>query len=107
MDYGDEIYYDERFTKDIGTGDLLVISAVKAREMTKEVLDSCNTRELQKLLKEIYNAISEGKYEVPIEGTISKTAKDRLKELGYFVDCGSQYNQSYARISWKDRLEDE
>lgn len=103
MDYGDEIYYDERFTKSIDTGELLVISAEKAREMTKEVLDNCNTRELQKILKEIYDAINKGKYEVPIEGTISKTAKDRLTELGYFVDCGSQYNQAYARISWNDR----
>lgn len=102
MDYGDEIYYDERFTKDIGTDKLLVISADKAREMTKEVLDNCTTRELQKLLKEIYNAIGEGKYEVPIEGSISKIAKDRLMELGYYVETGSQYNQSYARISWKE-----
>ena len=102
MDYGNEIYYDERFTKDIGTGELLVISADKAREMTKEVLDNCTTRELQKLLKEIYNAINEGKYEVTMEGIISEIAINRLKELGYSVDCTSQYNQAYARISWKE-----
>jgi len=102
MDYGDEIHYDERFTKVIDTDKLLVISAEKAREMTKEALDNCTTKELQKILKEIYNAISEGKYEVPIEGSISKIAINRLKELGYLIDCGSQYNQAYARISWKD-----
>ena len=50
--------------------------------------------------EEINNKISQGNNNVYINGLISSDARQMLEQLGYNVECGSQYNESYVNIKW-------
>ena len=77
-----------------------MITAQEAAKQTEEALRSMVTVELQKIERDIMRLISEGKRCYSFDGTISSNAKEELKKLGYEVNTGSQYNESYVSIKW-------
>lgn len=77
-----------------------MIVAKDAKTKTYEAINDCATEELRFISTEIDRAIKEGKFSISAEGTIGHTTRHRLEELGYKVIIGSQYNQSYYKISW-------
>lgn len=78
-----------------------MISATEAKRITTEAKSNRLEQELRTIEDEIKIAIMDGKDTCYIDRDISPQAKDALQELGYTVSCGSQYNQSYVRISWR------
>lgn len=60
-----------------------------------------NTEILQVIESQIHEAIKNGKFFITNYGVLPTHEKEQLENLGYKVDCGSQYNESYYTISWK------
>ena len=79
----------------------MLLSADEARSKTLENIYNCVTTELHKLSEQINNAVAEGKYSISNDGYLQHGTRLRLEELGYKVQTGSQYNESYYSISWK------
>lgn len=79
----------------------VVPSASEANEMTNNMIDSCNTKQLIELSNKINNAIAKGKFSICEYGFLNAETRNKLKELGYKVETHSQYNDSYYTISWE------
>ena len=79
----------------------MLLTAVEAHKKTQENIQNCVTIELQKLSEQINDAIAEGKYSITNDGYLKCETQRRLEELGYKVQTGSQYNESYYSIRWK------
>lgn len=77
-----------------------MLSASEAKTKTQNNIDDCITQELEELNKKINNAISCGKFSICNDGYLQPETRKRLEQLGYKVETGSQYNQSYYSISW-------
>lgn len=75
--------------------------AHEANNMTKHVIDSCTTQQLAELSKLIRDAIADGKFSISEDGCLKPETRKKLEELGYKVETGSQYNESYYSISWR------
>lgn len=79
-------------------------SAQEAYDKTNKNAINNAAVELKNITEDIRKAITDGKYYISQDGTLSKTAKEMLENQGYKVETGYQYNQSYYTISWdKDR----
>ena len=79
-----------------------MLSASEANHETKDVIQKYMTRELGEIESEIADAISRGQYHISRSGHLDESTKDTLKNLGYKVETGSQYNAKiYYSISWK------
>lgn len=104
MDYNDEIHSDDWHTKEIPNSpiSIKVISAKEANTKTIEVINNCITKELDEIMSKIYNEIKEGHFCYGDSGCLYGVTKERLKELGYKVEIGSQYNEPYYTIKWGD-----
>lgn len=76
--------------------------AHEANNMTKHVIDSCTTQQLAELSKLIRDAIADGKFSISEDGCLKPETRKKLEELGYKVETGNQYNESYYSISWKE-----
>jgi predicted kinase len=79
----------------------MLLAAVEAHNKTQKNIYDCVTSELNKLSEQINNAIAEGKYSITNDGYLQQETRQRLEELGYKIQTGSQYNESYYSISWK------
>lgn len=77
-----------------------MISAKEARIQSKDKLMSDDEKQLHKLEGYIKTAINNGHHDISKNGSLSKSVVTKLKELGYEVRQGSQYNESYYSISW-------
>ena len=77
-----------------------MISATEARFKAIVTIQKGLTDELKKITEEIQEAIAKGKFEIHNEGCLSDETKKVLKENGYKIETGSQYNQSYYFIRW-------
>ena len=77
-----------------------MISAKEARKQSEQNKQNILTKEMVTIEKEINNEISQGNNNVYINGLISSDARQMLEQLGYNVECGSQYNESYVNIKW-------
>lgn len=77
-----------------------MISADEAREKTEAVRNNGVERELERIEHEIEEAISNGDNNIALDGTIKPTTANYLRQLGYEVHAGSQYNESYFTIKW-------
>ena len=75
--------------------------AHEANNMTKQVIDGRTTQQLEELTKQIKAAIADGKFSVNLDGSLDPEIRKNLEELGYKVEIGNQYNESYCIISWK------
>lgn len=79
----------------------MLLAATEAHSKTQENIRNCVTTELHKISEQINNAIAEGKYSISNDGYLQYESQQRLEELGYKIQTGSQYNESYYSISWK------
>ncbi len=77
-----------------------MISASEARKKTENNINSCVTKELSEIMRQIEKAISNGKFSISNDGYLQSVTEQRLEELGYKVTTGSQYNEGYYSVSW-------
>lgn len=80
----------------------VIPSALEANKMTNNAIDSCMTQQLAELSKLIRDAIADGKFSISEDGCLNPEARKKLEDLGYKVKTGSQYNESYYSISWRE-----
>jgi len=75
-------------------------NAEEARKVVEQGQYEKASRQWNDIEKEIEKCIDEGKRYTSFNGTIEKPNKIKLESLGYKVDSGSQYNESYFSVSW-------
>ena len=80
----------------------VIPSASEANKMTNNAIDSCTTQQLEELSKQIKTAIADGKFSISLDGCLKPETRKKLEDLGYKIETGSQYNESYYSISWKE-----
>ena len=80
----------------------VIPSASEANKMTNNAIDSCTTQQLAELSKLIRDAIADGKFSISEDGCLKPEIRKKLEEFGYKVETGSQYNESYYSISWRE-----
>ena len=80
----------------------VIPSASEANKMTNNAIDSCTTQQLAELSKLIRDAIADSKFSISEDGCLKPETRKKLEELGYKVETGVQYNESYYSISWKE-----
>lgn len=79
----------------------VIPSASEANKMTNNAIDSCTTQQLAELSKLIRAAVADGKFSINKDGCLKPEIRKKLEELGYKVETGNQYNESYYNISWR------
>ena len=79
----------------------VIPSASEANKMTNNAINNCTTQQLAKLSKLIRDAIADGKFSISEDGCLKPETRKKLEELGYKIETGSQYNESYYSISWR------
>ena len=77
-----------------------MISAKQAREQSEHYAEIKLDKEIEIIEQKIFYATIQGKNCIYIEPAISTSAKQMLKQFGYKVECGQQYNESYTNIKW-------
>lgn len=80
----------------------VIPSASEANKMTNNAIDNCTTQQLAELSKLIRDAIADGKFSISEDGSLKPETRKKLEELGYKVETGTQYNEPYYSISWKE-----
>lgn len=80
----------------------VIPSASEANKMTNNAIDSCTTQQLAELSKLIRAAVADGKFSINKDGCLKPETRKKLEELGYKVETGNQYNESYYSISWRE-----
>lgn len=71
-------------------------TATMMREITQESIMS----DVENILQEMETCAKQGKYQYAFEGSLTAIQKEKLKELGYQIQTGQQYNVPWAIISW-------
>ena len=71
-------------------------TAAMMREITQESIMS----DVENILQEMEACAKQGKDQYAFDGLLTVTQKEKLKELGYNVRTGYQYNEPWAIISW-------
>ena len=77
-----------------------MISASTAYDRTIKNIQNNITEEMENISKEISNAIQKGKFRITLN-KLSNESRKQIESLGYKIDSGSQYNESYYVISWE------
>lgn len=80
----------------------IIPSASEANKMANNVIDNCITQQLAELSKLIKDAIADGKFSISKDGYLKPETQKKLEELGYKIETGTQYNESYYSISWRE-----
>lgn len=75
-------------------------TASEARKKTEAVRNNGVKRDVERIEREIQEAISKGDNNIALDGVISRPTAEYLRSLGYEVNTGSQYNESYFTIKW-------
>lgn len=57
-------------------------------------------RQAAEIEKAITEAIASGQKSIAGSGPMEPPVKNKLREMGYKCESGSQYNESYWSISW-------
>lgn len=71
-------------------------TATMMRKITQESIMS----DVGNILQEMETCAKQGKDQYAFEGSLTAMQKEKLKELGYQVQTGQQYNVPWAIISW-------
>lgn len=79
----------------------VIPSVSEANKMTNNAINSCTTQQLAELFKLIRDAVADGKFSISKDGCLKPETRKKLEELGYKVETGSKYNESYYSISWR------
>lgn len=77
-----------------------MITAKEAGQLTKCQKSEEALSELECIEELIRESANCGNDRVCIDGSISETARIALKEAGYRITNGSQYNEPYTTIDW-------
>lgn len=80
----------------------VIPSALEANKMTNNAINDCTTQQLAELSKLIRDAIADGKFSISEDGSLKPETRKKLEELGYKVETGTQYNEPYYSISWRE-----
>lgn len=80
----------------------IIPSASEANKMANNIIDNCITQQLAELSKLIKDAIADGKFSISKDGYLKPETQKKLEELGYKIETGTQYNESYYSISWRE-----
>lgn len=81
---------------------LKIISAEEANTRTVNEINKKISNEIYDVMEKIYEIIEKGKFSFSHLGTLCKETVNCLHELGYKVECNTQYNEPYYTISWKE-----
>lgn len=71
-------------------------TAAEMREITQESIMS----DVENILQKMEMCAKQGKDQYAFEGSLTAIQKEKLKELGYQIQTGQQYNVPWAIISW-------
>lgn len=71
-------------------------TATEMRKITEENILS----DVESVLQEMESCAKQGKDQYAFEGSLTAIQKEKLKELGYQIQTGQQYNVPWAIISW-------
>ena len=71
-------------------------TAAEMRKITEKNILS----DIENVLQEMESCAKQGKDQYAFEGSLTAMQKEKLKELGYQVQTGQQYNVPWAIISW-------
>ncbi|HAU85812.1 MAG TPA: hypothetical protein DCW90_10005 [Lachnospiraceae bacterium] len=77
-----------------------MINAETARNESEKTANEKLSEELKEVEKCIEWAVEKGSYSTYYDGTLNSKTVNTLRKLGYKVEYGSQYNESYYSISW-------
>ena len=77
-----------------------MISASEAKIKVQNNVGYDAARELKALDEQISNAIAKGRFSICNDGILQSEIRKKLESLGYKIETGNQYNESYYRISW-------
>lgn len=84
------------------SGNTVVLLAHEANKMTNENIERDCTRQLIEISTEIRNAVTDGKFSISRDGSLKPEIRKKLEEFGYKVEIGTQHNESYYSISWRE-----
>ncbi len=76
-----------------------MISATTAYDRTMDNIRSNLTKEMERISKEISDAIEDGKFRIKID-KLSGITRMQLEKLGYKIDSDSEFFGTYDVISW-------
>lgn len=76
-----------------------MISAITAYDRTMDNIKSNLTEEMERISKEISDAIEDGKFRIKID-KLSGITRMQLEKLGYKIDSDSEFFGTYDVISW-------
>ena len=79
-----------------------MLTAKEAKEKGIEACQKKIANELEMIAQDINEAIAAGEMSCTVDKYVSKDTKQKLESLGYQVTSGTQYNESYTFISWRD-----
>lgn len=77
-----------------------MITASEAKAKTEAARNDDISREMERIEREIEQAICKGDNNIALDGAIKRETAEHLRSLGYEVHVGSQYNESYFTIKW-------
>lgn len=78
----------------------MLLGSTEARMKTNESNNKKVTIILNNIEQRINEAIEDGKYKIEGCGDLPYEVEKKLRELGYKIKTGVQYNEHYYRISW-------
>lgn len=76
-----------------------MISATTAYNRTMDNIRSNLTEEMERISKEISDAIEDGKFRIKID-KLSGITRMQLEKLGYKIDSDSEFFGTYDVINW-------
>lgn len=71
-------------------------TAAMMREIAEKFIDS----HIGEMVERMEECAKQGKFEYYFEGSLTALQIKKLKELGYDVQTGNQYNQPWVIIRW-------
>lgn len=74
--------------------------AFKTAAEMREIITESIMSDVESILQEMELCAKQGKDQYAFEGSLTAIQKEKLKELGYQVQTGQQYNVPWAIISW-------
>ena len=75
-------------------------SAEEMRVKSKLVMSKETREDLRQILKGIEATAARGERTLNKDGVLSRQVRSKLEELGYEIEIGNQYNESYYVIKW-------
>ena len=78
----------------------MIFTAAEARGEAIAWQENNYKEQLEVIENAIQSAVLQGQFQTEISGSILTALKARLKELGYFVEIRSQYNETWTVIKW-------